>query len=125
MSIEQILAMVIFLAMFITIMSGKVHRFIPALIGAAFTSILILAWADLGPDKFWQILRLDDFIDPHWWYEAPGAAEEAANGVIEEVGGVNWQTIVFIGGMMTMVEGPVLVRSAMGGVLSIPKPTLT
>ncbi len=105
MSLAQILAVVIFLLMFITIVSGKVHRFIPALVGASCTAILILLVADLGPHSLWEVLRLNDFIDPHWWYEAPGAAEEVANGVSEEFSGVNWQTIVFIGGMMTMVEG--------------------
>jgi Na+/H+ antiporter NhaD/arsenite permease-like protein len=105
MNIEQILAIVIFAAMFIAIMSGKVHRYIPALIGAALTSILILILVEPGPEKFWQVLRLDDFIDPHWWYgkEAVEASSVAHEG--PEIGGINWQTIVFIGGMMTMVEG--------------------
>jgi Na+/H+ antiporter NhaD/arsenite permease-like protein len=105
MNIEQILAIVIFAAMFIAIMSGKVHRYIPALIGAALTSILILTVVEPGPQNLWHVLRLDDFIDPHWWYGKEVA--EASNVANEgpEIGGVNWQTIVFIGGMMTMVEG--------------------
>jgi Na+/H+ antiporter NhaD/arsenite permease-like protein len=105
MSIEQILAIVIFAATFIAIMSGKVRRHIPALIGAALTSILVLATAEPGPQNLWHVLRLEDFIDTHWWYgkEAAGAFSVANKGA--EIGGVNWQTIVFIGGMMTMVEG--------------------
>jgi Na+/H+ antiporter NhaD/arsenite permease-like protein len=86
-------------------MSGKVHRFIPALIGAFFTAIMVLIVVDSGPEKLWEVLRLNDIIDPHWWYGTHGAeAAGAANGALE-VGGVNWQTIVFIGGMMMMVEG--------------------
>jgi Na+/H+ antiporter NhaD/arsenite permease-like protein len=105
MNIEQVLATVVFAAMFIAIMSGKVHRFIPALIGAALTSILILALVSPGPESLWHVLRLDDFIEASWWYGGEEVvAEETSNGGIE-IGGVNWQTIVFIGGMMTMVEG--------------------
>ena len=35
MTLEQILAIIIFAVMFIAIMWGRVHRYIPALIGAA------------------------------------------------------------------------------------------
>lgn len=100
MSIDQILAILIFAGMFIAIMSGKVHRFIPALVGAALASLVILVLVDDGPHSLWQVLRLEDFIDPHWWY-----GFHTAEGEISEGSGVNWQTMVFIGGMMVMVEG--------------------
>lgn len=100
MSIDQILAILIFAGMFIAIMSGKVHRFVPAIIGAALASLVIVLLVDDGPRSLWHILRLPDFIDPHWWYSL-----HAAEGELSEVGGVNWQTMVFIGGMMVMVEG--------------------
>ena len=107
MSIEQILAILIFTAMFIAIMWGKIHRFIPALIGAALTAILILTLVDQGPHSLWQVLRLPDFIDGHWWFgkHATEAVGEAAPNIAPEIGGVNWQTMIFIGGMMVMVEG--------------------
>ena len=107
MSIEQILAIVIFAIMFIAIMWGKIHRFIPALIGAAFTAILILTLVDQGPHSLWQVLRLPDFIDGHWWF-GKHATEVTVSGPSDgtpEIGGVNWQTMIFIGGMMVMVEG--------------------
>ena len=107
MSIEQILAILIFTAMFIAIMWGKIHRFIPALIGAALTAILILTLVDQGPHSLWQVLRLPDFIDGHWWF-GKHAAEATATGASDgapAIGGVNWQTMIFIGGMMVMVEG--------------------
>jgi Na+/H+ antiporter NhaD/arsenite permease-like protein len=100
MSIDQILAILIFAGMFIAIMSGKVHRFIPALIGAALASIVILVLVDDGPRSLWHVLRLQDFIDPDWWYGI-----HTAEGEVSQVGGVNWQTMIFIGGMMVMVEG--------------------
>ena len=103
MSIEQILAILIFAAMFIAIMSGKIHRCIPALIGGALALILILILVEPGPQNLWHVLRLYDFVDPHWWY-GKHVAEAASNGS-PQIGGVNWQTMVFIGGMMVMVEG--------------------
>jgi len=102
MSIEQILAIIIFGAMFIAIMWGKIHRYIPALIGAALTAILILLLVDNGSHSLWQVLRLPDFVDGHWWF-GKHTAEAASEG--PEIGGVNWQTMIFIGGMMVMVEG--------------------
>jgi len=102
MSIEQILAIIIFGVMFIAIMWGKIHRYIPALIGAALTAILILTLVDDGAHNLWQVLRLPDFVDGHWWF-GKHTAEAATEG--PEIGGVNWQTMIFIGGMMVMVEG--------------------
>lgn len=107
MSIEQILAILIFAVMFIAIMSGKIHRFIPALVGAAFTAVLILALVDCGPKALWHVLRPYDFFHASWWFHQ-GAAEVSHGASVcggPEIGGVNWQTIVFIGGMMIMVEG--------------------
>ena len=102
MSIEQVLAIIIFAAMFIAIMWGKIHRFVPALVGAALTALLILTLVDNGSHSLWQVLRLPDFVDGHWWF-GKHAAEAAAEG--PKIGGVNWQTMIFIGGMMVMVEG--------------------
>ncbi len=105
MTLEQILAMVIFAGMFIAIMSGRVHRYIPALVGAALTAVLVLALME--PDKLWHVIRLYDFVDSHWWYgkHAAEAVTQAASGSEPEIGGVNWQTMIFIGGMTVMVEG--------------------
>ncbi len=100
MSIEQVLAIVIFAAMFAAIMWGKVHRYIPALIGAALTAILVLTLVDDGPHSLWQVLRLPDFVEGSWWF-----SRHAGEAQVSEVGGVNWQTMLFIGGMMIMVEG--------------------
>ena len=107
MSLPQILAIIVFAGMFIAIMRGKMHRFVPALIGAAVTAVLILALVDDGPRSLWHVLRLYDFVDPHWWYgkHVAEAAHEATSDGGPEIGGVNWQTMIFIGGMMVMVEG--------------------
>ena len=56
MNIEQILAIVIFAIMFIAVMSGEVHRYIPALIGAVLTSILILTVVEPGSQNLRHVL---------------------------------------------------------------------
>lgn len=101
MNTEQILAVVIFGVMFLAIMSGKIHRYLPALIGAGAMAILILAMVDNGTHSLWQVMRLPDFVHGDWWFSRHAAP--AAEGA--EVSGVNWQTMIFIGGMMIMVEG--------------------
>jgi len=58
MDIQQTLAVLIFAGMFIAIMRGKVHRYVPALIGAALTAILILTLVDNGTHSMWHVLRL-------------------------------------------------------------------
>jgi len=105
MNIEQILAILIFVVMFVTIVSGKVHRFIPALVGAAFTCVLVLFLVQSGTEKLWHILRPYDFVHASWWYGTHEAVQGLSAGSGIEIGGVNWQTIVFIAGMMTLVEG--------------------
>lgn len=95
-ALDQILAVTIFLIMFIAIVVGKVHRFIPALIGAALTIIVVLLIILKSPEAVLHVLSLEQLGQFRFWI--PGQAH------IESYG-VNWQTIIFIGGMMTMVEG--------------------
>jgi Na+/H+ antiporter NhaD/arsenite permease-like protein len=92
----QILAIVIFLALFVAIIMGRVHRFIPALIGAGLTLLVVFLIVMRSPGTVYYVLGLEQLGQLRFW--VPG--QEA---VITH--GVNWQTIIFIGGMMTMVEG--------------------
>ena len=94
--LSQILAIVIFLVMFITIISGKVHRFIPALVGAALTVIIVFLLIMKSPEAILTVLNLEQLGQLNFWI--PGQEHIESHGV-------NWQTIIFIGGMMTMVEG--------------------
>jgi Na+/H+ antiporter NhaD/arsenite permease-like protein len=93
-TLGQILAIAIFIAMFVAIIVGKVHRFIPALIGAALTFIIV--FLAISPEKAYYVLNLEQLGQLKFW--VPGHEQIASHGV-------NWQTIIFIGGMMTMVEG--------------------
>ena len=96
MILSQILAIVIFAVMFVAIIAGKGHRFIPAVIGAACTVIIVLLVIMKSPQAVLNVLNLEQLGQLKFWI--PGQEHIESHGV-------NWQTIIFIGGMMTMVEG--------------------
>ena len=95
-ALSQIVALVIFIVMFIVIVSDKVHRYIPALIGAGLTVVVVFLIIMQSPQAVLNVLNLGQLGQLHFWI--PGGEELESHGV-------NWQTIIFIGGMMTMVEG--------------------
>jgi Na+/H+ antiporter NhaD/arsenite permease-like protein len=95
MELSQVLAITIFLAMFIAIVIGKVHRYIPALIGAALTLVVVFLIVLKNPQAVSSVLNLAQLGELRFWI--PGKEPIASHGV-------NWQTIIFIGGMMIMVE---------------------
>ncbi len=92
----QILAITIFIAMFVAIIVGRVHRFIPALIGAGLTLLVVFLIIMRSPESVLSVLNLEQLGQLRFW--VPGQEEVISHGV-------NWQTIIFIGGMMTMIEG--------------------
>ena len=94
--ISQVLALVIFVVMFAAIVSDKWHRYIPALVGAALTIIVVFLIILREPQAIYNVLNLEQLGQLKFWI--PGQAPIESHGV-------NWQTIIFIGGMMTMVEG--------------------
>ncbi len=96
MTLSQILAISIFIIMFGAIIYGKVHRYIPALIGAALTLIVVFLIVMQSPESVTSVLNLEQLGQFRFWI--PGQEH------IESYG-INWQTIIFIGGMMIMVEG--------------------
>jgi len=96
MTTAQLLAIVIFLAMFAVIIRGKVHRFIPAIVGAALTVVVVFLIVLRDPGLVVGVLNVGQLFDSHFWLP---------RGLEVESRGVNWQTLVFIGGMMVMVEG--------------------
>jgi len=95
-TLSQVLAIAIFAAMFIAIVTGKVRRFIPALVGAACTLIIVFLVVMRDPGAVLAVLNLGQLGQLSFWIPQHEAVESH---------GVNWQTIIFIGGMMTMVEG--------------------
>jgi Na+/H+ antiporter NhaD/arsenite permease-like protein len=95
-TLSQILAISIFILMFAAIIYGKVHRYIPALIGAALTLGVVFLLVMKSPESVTSVLNLEQIGQFKFW--VPGQEH------IESYG-INWQTIIFIGGMMIMVEG--------------------
>ncbi len=93
---SQIAALAIFIIMFIVITTGKVPRYIPALIGGALTILIVFLLILKEPDAVITVLNFGQIGTKGFWY--PGHSAEVSHGV-------NWQTIIFIGGMMIMVEG--------------------
>jgi Na+/H+ antiporter NhaD/arsenite permease-like protein len=95
-TLSQILAIVIFIVMFVAIIYGKVHRYIPALVGAVLTLLVVFLVVMRSPESVVSVLNLEQLGQFKFWIPGQEHVESY---------GVNWQTIVFIGGMMTMVEG--------------------
>ncbi len=95
-TLSQILAITIFIAMFLAIIAGMVRRYIPAIIGAALTIIIVFLITLQSTDAVVSVLNLEQIGQLRFWI--PGEQHIESHGV-------NWQTIIFIGGMMVMVEG--------------------
>jgi Na+/H+ antiporter NhaD/arsenite permease-like protein len=93
---SQILAGIIFVAMFLLIISEKIERHIVALVSAVLTLVLVFGLSMHSMTNVLDTLNLTCFFKSSFWY----AAESG-----ESSGGINWETIVFILGMMIMVEG--------------------
>ncbi|MBI4284861.1 MAG: ArsB/NhaD family transporter [Chloroflexi bacterium] len=94
--LSQVLALLIFMVMFAVIIMGKVHRFIPALIGAGLTIAIVFLLVMRSPEAVMNTLNLKQLTEAAFW--VPADEEVISHGI-------NWQTIIFIAGMMTMVEG--------------------
>ena len=95
-SLTQILAITIFVLMFAVIISGKVRRYIPALIGAALVVVIVFLVVMKSPQSVLNVFNLGEL--GQWRFWVPGEQHVESHGV-------NWQTIIFIGGMMVMVCG--------------------
>lgn len=95
--IAQIFAVVIFLAMFILIITEVWERHIVTLGYALLTLILVFGICMHSPSAIIETLNIHSIFSPGFWHTAGEASEASA--------GINWETIVFIAGMMIMVEG--------------------
>lgn len=97
MVIAQFFSVIIFVAMFAIIISEKVERHIVTLISAALMLIVVFGLCMHSFTAINEVLNLGSFFNLDFWYQA-GEAHESTSGI-------NWSTIVFIAGMMIMVEG--------------------
>lgn len=97
MSIAQILALVIFVAMFILIVMDKIERQYVTLGCGLLTIVAVFGIAMRSSSAILETLNLRGIFTTGFWYSAGQAEESSA--------GINWATIIFIAGMMIMVEG--------------------
>ena len=93
----QILAVVLFLLMFILIITEKWERHVVTLGCALLTLILVFGVGLRSMSAVTETLNLNCFFTKGFWYTG-GTSSEASSGI-------NWETIVFVAGMMIMVEG--------------------
>lgn len=92
----QICAVVIFLVMFILLITEKLERQVVTLSCGLATLVIVFGLCLRDGAAVLQTLSLQSFLSPGFWYRI-GEAETSS--------GINWETIVFIAGMMVMVEG--------------------
>ncbi len=97
MNLEQILAVVLFAAMFILIVMDKIERHYVTLGCGVLTLVGVFGLAMRSIDAVSETLNVKSIFTMGFWYTA-GSAEESTCGI-------NWATIIFIAGMMVMVEG--------------------
>ena len=91
---EKILAVTIFVVMFGFIIWDRFPRQWVTLISGALVLVLVFGLCMHDGGAIWETLNLSCFIQKGFWV---GSSESNT--------GINWSTIVFIAGMMVMVEG--------------------
>ena len=91
----QIIAICIFVTMFLLIILDKFERHYITLGSGALVLVLVFGVCMHSMSAIWETLNLGAFFQSTFWY---GASEEST-------AGINWSTILFIAGMMIMVEG--------------------
>ena len=95
--LAQIIAVTIFLVMFFFIITEKIERHYATLGCAVATLVLLFGVAMRDIHAALETLNIGPIFSLHFWYESGTASESTS--------GVNWATIIFIAGMMVMVEG--------------------
>lgn len=95
--LAQVLAIIIFLAMFLLIILEIWERQWITLACGLLTMLLVFGLGMHSMGAIMRTLNLQSFFTTGFWYAA-GESSEASSGI-------NWQTIIFIAGMMIMVEG--------------------
>lgn len=91
----QIFAVVIFIAMFLLIVWDKIERHYVTLGCGALTLVVVFGICMRSWSAIWNTIAIKEFATKEFWYQVTESESK----------GINWATIVFIAGMMIMVEG--------------------
>lgn len=95
--VSQILAVIIFVIMFVLIITEKFERHTVTLACGLLTLAVVFGLCMHSMTAIMETLNLHNIFTLDFWYHASDAAEKSS--------GINWATIIFIAGMMVMVEG--------------------
>ena len=90
-----IVATIIFVAMFIMVVWEKIERHITTLVAGFLMIVVVFLIIMHSPQAVFDTLNLRSIFELNFWYST--SASESV--------GINWETIIFITGMMIMVEG--------------------
>lgn len=91
----EVLAVVIFVSMFVLIVLDKIERHYITLGCGALTLVGVFGICLRDMNAIWDVLNVKSIFTRDFWYQI---AESGS-------GGINWSTIIFIACMMIMVEG--------------------
>ena len=94
MSLAAIVAIIIFLVMFVMVVTEKIEKHYVTMGCGALMLIVVFGLIMHDGNAVLETLNFKSMIQPGFWIgEAPDAS------------GIDWATIIFLGGMMVMVEG--------------------
>ena len=91
----QIFAVIIFVGMFLMIVLDKIERHFVTLGSGILTLVVVFGICMRDGTAILNTLAFKDFFTRDFWYQITES----------ESSGINWATIIFIAGMMLMVEG--------------------
>ncbi|MBQ8348758.1 MAG: anion permease [Ruminococcus sp.] len=95
MTAAQIFAVIIFIAMFVMIVLDKIERHYVTLGSGILTLIIVFGICMRSGKAIWDTIAIKGFVTKDFWYQVTESESK----------GINWATIIFIAGMMVMVEG--------------------
>ena len=95
MTAAQIFAVVIFVGMFIMIVLDKIERHYVTLGSGILTLVVVFGICMRNGTAIMDTLAFKGFATKDFWYQVTESESK----------GINWATIIFIAGMMVMVEG--------------------
>ncbi|WP_028234443.1 SLC13 family permease [Pseudobutyrivibrio sp. MD2005] len=93
----EIMAVVIFVAMFALIVLDRYPKHYVTLGCGLLTSVFVFGIGMRSKEAFLQTIAVKGIFKTSFWYSVGESAEQTS--------GINWATIIFLWGMMVMVEG--------------------
>ena len=95
--LASILAVTIFLAMFVLIVLDKIEHYLITLGCGLLTIIFVLGICLHSGQAIMEVLNVKSIFTTSFWHTVGQSSEDSS--------GISWATIIFIAGMMVMVEG--------------------